>query len=235
MPKCFIIIFLMIGNIIWGQNLLNQTVFEGNINHLNKIIKIEQLVEFSKNDLRILRNTIFAKYGYKFVSNDLKEHFSQFSWYNGIVSNVDNKLTIIDKENIELIQKIERNYPENNKFINDLIGNWYMFGAVASEGMDSLSTIISRGEQLQILPNGIYIIHCRAHVRNEIVFYGLWSLKNYTFETVPIGEHIGHGIVPTYGKVDNFYISSVYSIDGNEYPSISPFNHGSWVKELNKK
>lgn len=37
----------------------------------------------SKHDLRLLRNTIFARYGYKFTAPDLKRHFTTFSWYNG--------------------------------------------------------------------------------------------------------------------------------------------------------
>lgn len=37
--------------------------------------------EYSKEQLRLLRNTIYAQYGYKFNSPDLKEYFSQFAWY----------------------------------------------------------------------------------------------------------------------------------------------------------
>ena len=36
---------------------------------------------FSKEDLRILRNAIYAKYGYKFHSKDLNEIFSKKEWY----------------------------------------------------------------------------------------------------------------------------------------------------------
>ena len=37
---------------------------------------------FSKEDLRILRNTIYARYGYKFRSKDLNELFSKTDWYS---------------------------------------------------------------------------------------------------------------------------------------------------------
>ncbi|MEO8933565.1 MAG: YARHG domain-containing protein, partial [Xanthomarina sp.] len=37
--------------------------------------------EFTKNELRILRNTIYAQHGYVFKSADLKKHFKQFAWY----------------------------------------------------------------------------------------------------------------------------------------------------------
>lgn len=37
--------------------------------------------EYSKEDLRLLRNTIYAQHGYDFDSADLKRYFSQFAWY----------------------------------------------------------------------------------------------------------------------------------------------------------
>lgn len=37
---------------------------------------------FSKESLRVLRNTIFAKYGYVFSSSDLRSIFSSLEWYN---------------------------------------------------------------------------------------------------------------------------------------------------------
>lgn len=37
--------------------------------------------ELSKADLRILRNAVYAHYGYVFNSADLNKHFKQFAWY----------------------------------------------------------------------------------------------------------------------------------------------------------
>ncbi|MDR2941071.1 MAG: YARHG domain-containing protein [Treponema sp.] len=125
MRKLFIIGFFLFRNILWGQNLLNQIVYSGDISLLDNLITIYQLRDFSKNDLRILRNTIYAKYGYKFNSKDLQDHFSQFSWYIGTMTDVENELKILDRENIALIQRIETNYPKNNELTNELIGDWY--------------------------------------------------------------------------------------------------------------
>lgn len=61
----------------------------------------------SANELRIMRNEIFARYGYIFNSQDLSEYFETKLWYNPTNSNVDDKLTDIDKSNIERILKFE--------------------------------------------------------------------------------------------------------------------------------
>jgi hypothetical protein len=226
---------IIVQSTVVSKDLLNQIVYNGDISELEKLITTGQLSGFSGNELRILRNTIYAKYGYKFNSIDLLDHFSKFHWYNGESNNVDDKLTMVDIENIKLIQEMERRKAEENDAMkNELIGNWYMYGGIANEGIDNISIIIARGEQVQILPDGTYIYFCRAHVSPELIFYGLWSFTDNTFETVPIGEHIGHTPqihIPTYGKVENFRIETFTFNDGSRQPTASLFNYGMWVKE----
>ena len=43
---------------------------------------VEYLRKLDKRDLRIIRNALFAFYGYHFNSPDLMKYFSQFSWYS---------------------------------------------------------------------------------------------------------------------------------------------------------
>jgi hypothetical protein len=233
MRKLIIIILFLFGSILWSQDLLNRTVHGGDINPLNNLITIEQLINFTRSDLRILRNTIYAKYGYIFNSIDLQNHFSRFSWYNGILTNADNLLTAIDKENIDLILRIESNFPEINNSTNSLIGNWYYFGGVASEGMDNITLLINTGDRVMILPNGIYVYYVGSHnepnVRRRGVFFGLWSLQNNIFETIPIGEH--RYFLPTYGKVEKFIISTFRFNDGSINSECALFDRGGFVKE----
>ena len=64
----------------------------------------------TKKDLEILRNSIYAKYGYKFKREDLLNYFSQFSWYNPItrdMSEVYNSMSDVEKYNIDFIKKHE--------------------------------------------------------------------------------------------------------------------------------
>jgi hypothetical protein len=60
---------------------------------------------YSINELDIMRNEIFADYGYNFKSEKWQEYFSQFSWYKPKYDNVDDQLTEIDKHNIKVILK----------------------------------------------------------------------------------------------------------------------------------
>ena len=66
----------------------------------------------SLDELRLLRNEIFARKGYKFNSEDLRKHFSSFEWYKPKYDNVDSILSDIDKKNIQTILVLERNKKE---------------------------------------------------------------------------------------------------------------------------
>lgn len=64
-------------------------------------------MKFNKSELRLMRNEIFASYGYIFSSPDLNEYFEQKTWYRPISKDVNNQLTEIEKYNINLIRSIE--------------------------------------------------------------------------------------------------------------------------------
>jgi hypothetical protein len=64
--------------------------------------------EYSKEELRIMRNEIFAAHGYIFKSADLRDYFSKTKWYNPRFQDVTDKLTDIEKHNIQLILKYEK-------------------------------------------------------------------------------------------------------------------------------
>jgi hypothetical protein len=96
---------------------MTEIVINGNTSYLDNLLEVDKINNFSKNELRILRNTIFAKYGYKFTSDDLTVHFSQFPWYEGSKTSVENELTLIDWRNIELIKILEDYYPTKIDYI----------------------------------------------------------------------------------------------------------------------
>jgi hypothetical protein len=61
----------------------------------------------SKAELRILRNEIYARHGYIFKSEDLREYFSQQPWYSPRYNDVSDKLTAVEKKNVEFIKQHE--------------------------------------------------------------------------------------------------------------------------------
>jgi len=78
---------------------------------LKKLSSVEltssDLNQYSSSELRILRNAIFAKHGYIFKSDDLKNYFAQFNWYSPRVADVNSKLSAIEKKNIATIKAME--------------------------------------------------------------------------------------------------------------------------------
>jgi len=81
---------------------------------LNKPIEPNMLKYFNQNELRLLRNMIFAKNNYIFKSKDLRDYFSMFSWYEGTDRFVHNKMTITDWQNIAIIQDFEYEMTRNS-------------------------------------------------------------------------------------------------------------------------
>lgn len=61
----------------------------------------------SKKDLRLMRNLIYAKHGYKFKSEDLKKIFSEFDWYVPSDSFSEDSFTNWEKSVIKDIQRYE--------------------------------------------------------------------------------------------------------------------------------
>ncbi|MBO7069091.1 MAG: YARHG domain-containing protein [Bacteroidaceae bacterium] len=61
----------------------------------------------TKEELRIMRNWIYARHGYIFKSRDLMDYFSQYPWYEPQYSNVSSMLSTIEKRNVEFIKRYE--------------------------------------------------------------------------------------------------------------------------------
>ena len=65
----------------------------------------------SKRELRIMRNEIYARHGYRFGQYDLRTHFKKKSWYKPTTTNgaylYNNYLTEIERDNVKFIQRYE--------------------------------------------------------------------------------------------------------------------------------
>lgn len=74
-----------------------------------KTLKIEDLEGLDKKRLQIMRNEIFARYGYKFRANSKMDlYFRKQEWYKARYENVREFFTNIEKVNIELIKNYEK-------------------------------------------------------------------------------------------------------------------------------
>lgn len=71
-------------------------------------LKPEDVENMMKEDLVTMRNEIYARHGYCFKKKDMRQYFEQLEWY--VPDNVDvrDKLTDIEKKNIEIIKRYEK-------------------------------------------------------------------------------------------------------------------------------
>jgi hypothetical protein len=68
----------------------------------------QDLANKTKQDLKIMRNEIYARYGYKFEPNgSMDTYFRSQLWYQPRNIDANNCLTAIEKENVSLIQARE--------------------------------------------------------------------------------------------------------------------------------
>lgn len=74
---------------------------------LDKQLTVEQLKDLSRRDLRLLRNTIYARRGRQFRSDLLRAYFESTDWYKGDSAYSDARLTAVDNRNIKLIRSVE--------------------------------------------------------------------------------------------------------------------------------
>jgi len=79
----------------------------------NFLMNTAYLGRFSKPQLRLMRNEILARHGWKFQSKDLKEYFGKQPWYHPVDDNSSIKLNIIEMTNIQLLKSEEAVENEN--------------------------------------------------------------------------------------------------------------------------
>lgn len=199
----FVLIFmLLINSGVYGLN------FSARLNYLLKAITVlDQKIELNdlfylkKDELRIIRNAIYAKYGYIFQSKDLTDFFLQFEWYNATKNNVDDLLNNIDIQNISLITAVEINYPNDNELIikpDQMPKRYYVFTHygidhylsglwVFSHFDNNIRTVL----EIDFCFNGIYTYSWNNYHENkkewEKIEYvtGLWSIHNGILEMTP--------------------------------------------------
>jgi len=214
---------------------------EVGIDHLEKTIYLDDLVNLTKDGLRVLRNTIYAKYGCRFNSNDLSEYFMQFSWYKAEFLNVDDKLTEIDKKNILLIQLVENNYP---KIYYNFIGSYGDWEPGIPHGLSNEGP-----NRFFIYPNGIFLGSFSRYFgwdsdltdidaaknylewkKNDYslahIYFGFWNydnnILNFDGEIIPIGKAYGIIWDPEIGErtpdnIEHIFIDNMWFFYNSEF------------------
>ena len=71
-----------------------------------------QVANLKKSDIFILRNSIYARHGYSFKKQPLRVYFDEQDWYIPISNDVKSELTPLEKQNITLLMRYEKNAKE---------------------------------------------------------------------------------------------------------------------------
>ena len=69
---------------------------------------------FDSPTLRIMRNAILARHGYRFQSKDLQDYFNNEPWYKPAASNKSIHLSFVEQLNMDLIKHEEAERAENH-------------------------------------------------------------------------------------------------------------------------
>ena len=189
----------------------------------SKFLSKQELNQRSTEELRIIRNEIFARKGYIFNDTVLSNHFSSYDWYIPNKS-VDITLSDREKEYINLIKIIEKtkNRTDTNATIFDILnklplnlGSWewpYENRKLFKENVLKGETKISNDDGLF---EKQYINQTKIRVN---VVDGVWILKLYTVDNnrylVITDDIVGGG---------NDLKSFIYLIDTNSLSEI-PFD-----------
>lgn len=74
-----------------------------------RLLAQKDLSSLSAMELKIMRNEIFARYGYRFrAGGEMETYFKQQKWYDAQYDDVNDFLTGIEKANIQLIREMEK-------------------------------------------------------------------------------------------------------------------------------
>ncbi len=71
------------------------------------LLNSSHIENLRRHELRIIRNTIFARHGMSFTSSDLRNYFESKDWYIPHTKDVNKDLTPVEIKNIALINRYE--------------------------------------------------------------------------------------------------------------------------------
>jgi hypothetical protein len=168
---CFIfIIFDCSEKELTGRAFINAIIEKGDLSKLNIKIKKIHIKTASKEELRIIRNSIFAKYDYKHKSKDLKKHFSKFKWYKPKFKNVIKKLSHLDKKNIEFLLNQEKKLAKIDKNLNSSkLDSSFFVGTLEIDDGSAASSFYD------LCSNGNYFYTDPYY---PVIHRGTWSYKD---------------------------------------------------------
>ncbi|HPH45470.1 MAG TPA: YARHG domain-containing protein [Chryseolinea sp.] len=101
----------MTSTLLWAQDTAGKYPFTS-----TRALAKEDIEEKSQQELKIMRNEIFARHGHTFKSEDLKRYFASQSWYTASTADASPLLTPLEKQNADFIKKWETRITNTSDF-----------------------------------------------------------------------------------------------------------------------
>ncbi|MGE4290155.1 MAG: YARHG domain-containing protein [Salinivirgaceae bacterium] len=93
------------------SDIVDYKSLKGKYQFASEIIMTDDILYyFDKRELKIIRNEIFARHGYRFKTTEMKAYFENQNWYVGANVNVDSLLTDLELINIGQIIRFEKRF-----------------------------------------------------------------------------------------------------------------------------
>jgi hypothetical protein len=96
----------------YDESYFTTTQDISNYNASTQVLTSAEVSNLKKGDLFIIRNAIYARHGYSFKNQQLRVYFDKQPWYIPVSTDVKAEFTEIEKRNIELLLRYEKNAKE---------------------------------------------------------------------------------------------------------------------------
>lgn len=77
-----------------------------------RLLTEDDVWNYNSEELRLMRNEIYARHGYSFKIKDMRYYFEDQDWYMPVTTDIRRDLTTTEIANIELIYEFETYYDE---------------------------------------------------------------------------------------------------------------------------
>jgi hypothetical protein len=77
-----------------------------------RLLTEEDVWNYNSEELRLMRNEIYARHGYSFKIKDMRYYFEDQDWYMPVTTDIRRDLTTTEIANIELIYEFETYFDE---------------------------------------------------------------------------------------------------------------------------
>jgi len=172
MKKCIFLLFIVFFTGFLSVNFAQGLYPEGSQRLLNN----NDLKNLSAEQLKIMRNEIYARHGYVFSADDLAEYFKKQAWYTPLNNNYQAvaALSTTENKNIALIKEYEAKLngdveePENNAD-NYLKTGMFPFTSIRKITYNDVQGLSAW--ELKVMRNEIYARHGFVFQTDELKEY----------------------------------------------------------------